>query len=55
MDISAEGDILVIRPANRPRTGWAAAFREMAARGDDGLLDETGPALSNWDQTEWQW
>jgi hypothetical protein len=24
-------------------------------RGDDRLLDETGPTLSNWDQTEWEW
>ncbi len=55
VEISAEGDCLVIRPANKPRTGWAAAFEAMAARGDDGLLDDHGPTLSNWDQTEWEW
>jgi antitoxin MazE len=55
VEISAEGDSLVIRPANRPRAGWAAAFQEMAMRDDDGLLDETGPTVSNWDQTEWEW
>jgi antitoxin MazE len=55
VEISAEGDSLVIRPAKRPRAGWAAAFQEMAARGDDHLLDEVGPTLSNWDQTEWEW
>jgi antitoxin MazE len=42
VEISAEGDSLVIRPAHRPRAGWAAAFQEMARRGDDALLDEQG-------------
>jgi antitoxin MazE len=40
VEISAEGDALVIRPVKRPRAGWAAAFREMARRGDDALLDD---------------
>ena len=30
---------LVIGAARRPRAGWASAFREMARRGDDILLD----------------
>jgi antitoxin MazE len=55
VEISAEGDSLVIRPAARPRTGWAAAFQEMARRGDDALLDEIGPSLSDWDEKEWEW
>jgi antitoxin MazE len=55
VDISAEGDSLVIRPANRPRTGWAAAFQAITARGDDGLLDPTASAFSTWDQAEWEW
>ena len=32
VEISAEGDSLVIRPASGPRAGWAAAFQEMARR-----------------------
>jgi len=55
VEISAEGDTLVIRPANKPRTGWAAAFQEMARRGDDALLDDVAPTLSTWDESEWQW
>jgi antitoxin MazE len=35
VEISAEGDSLVIRPANRPRTGRDAAFQELVTRGDD--------------------
>jgi antitoxin MazE len=55
VEISVDGDTLVIRPARRPRTGWAAAFEEMARRGDDALLDEIGPNLSSWDEHEWEW
>src|ERR1700676_3709733 len=40
VEILAKGDGLVIRPAHKPRAGWAAAFQEMARRGDDALLDE---------------
>jgi antitoxin MazE len=52
--ITAEGESLVIRPAKRPRAGWAAAFDEMARRGDDVLLDAVVPTVSNWDETEWE-
>jgi antitoxin MazE len=55
VDISAQDDTLVIRPARKPRAGWAAAFQEMAQKGDDALLDETAPGLSRWDQDEWEW
>jgi len=55
VEISAEDDGLVIRPAKRPRAGWAAAFRKMAQRGDDTLLDDAAPSLSAWDEGEWQW
>lgn len=54
VEISAERDSLVIRPARKPRANWAAAFRKMADRGDDALLDET-PSLSRWDKDEWEW
>ena len=55
VEISAEGDSLVIRPASRPRAGWAAAFQEMARRGDAAPVDEIGPTLSQWDENEWEW
>lgn len=40
VEISAENDALVIRPARVPRAGWDEAFRAMAERGDDVLLDD---------------
>ena len=55
VEISAQDDTLIVRPAARPRAGWAAAFKEMALRGDDALLDEetTGPSGGNEDDREW--
>ena len=55
VEISAENDVLVIRPVKKPRAGWATAFQEMAQRGDDALLDEVAPSLSGWDEGEWEW
>jgi antitoxin MazE len=55
VDLQALGGTLVIRPARKPREGWRAAFREMARRGDDALLDEVPPTQSSWDEDEWEW
>jgi len=55
VQIRVEGRRLVIEPARRPRAGWAAAFREMAKRGDDALLDDVPPAATKWDEEEWEW
>jgi antitoxin MazE len=55
VDISAKGESLAVRPIKKPRLGWARAFREMARRGDDALLDRVEPVLSTWEGTEWEW
>jgi antitoxin MazE len=55
VEIVAEDDALVIRPARKPRASWAAAFQEMARRGDDALLNDIVPSLSSWDEDEWEW
>jgi antitoxin MazE len=55
VEISVENDALVIRPSRKPRAGWAEAFRAMAQRGDDALLDEEASNLSSWDEKEWEW
>jgi antitoxin MazE len=55
VEITARDNSLVIRPASKPRAGWAEAFQEMARRGDDALLDEASPTLSSWDEDEWEW
>ena len=55
VEISAQDDSLIIRPARQPRAGSAAAFREMAHRGDDAFLDNPAPSLSSWDEDDWEW
>jgi len=39
VELLANDNQIVIRSARKPRQGWANEFRTMAARGDDGLLD----------------
>ena len=55
VEVSVKGNCLVIRPARKPRQGWAAALRKMAQRGEDALLDEATRSLSRWDETKWEW
>jgi antitoxin MazE len=40
VELEAEDNRIIIRSAKRPRQGWEAAFRAMAERGDDALLDK---------------
>jgi antitoxin MazE len=53
VEMSVRRGGLTIRPARRPREGWADAFRQMAARDDDRLLDQ--PAPTKWQAKEWEW
>jgi antitoxin MazE len=55
VDISAQDNALIIRAVHGPRAQWAEAFRTMAQRGDDALLDNVSPSLSDWDEGEWEW
>ncbi len=55
VELTVQDDALIIRPARKPRAGWAAAFREMARHGDDAMLDDAPPSLSSWDEDEWEW
>ena len=55
VEIGVLGDSLIVRPARKARAGWAAAFQEMARRGDDDVLDDAVPSLSSWDEDGWEW
>ena len=55
VEIQADGNTLVIRPARRPREGWAEAFADMAKRGDDQLLDLGRSSGNRFDDREWEW
>lgn len=53
VEMTIEGNKLIIHPARRPRQGWEAQFSAMAEKGDDRLLDETPP--TQWEEQEWVW
>ncbi len=53
VEITARNGSLMIRRVRKPREGWAAAFAEMARRGDDALLDEH--TTTRFDEDEWEW
>jgi antitoxin MazE len=55
VEIRAENQSLVIRPARKPREGWAKAFKTMGERGDDALLDDLSHSVSGFDEDEWEW
>ncbi len=53
VEMAVQDDKLVITRPRHPREGWAEAFRQMAAQGDDKLLDEV--VATRWDREEWEW
>jgi antitoxin MazE len=55
VELEAQDNQLIIRSARQPRQGWESAFRAMAERGDDELLDKDLLAQTRWDEDEWQW
>ncbi len=55
VDLEVRNGELVIRPANKPRSGWEDAFRHMADQGDDVLLEGKSLSQTKWDRTEWKW
>jgi antitoxin MazE len=55
VDIEVQDNQILIRPLLKPRSGWDQAFREMAEKGDDMLIDAGEPISHSWDETEWQW
>lgn len=55
VELEAQDDQLIIRSAKQPRQDWESAFRAMAERGDDELLDKNLLAQTRWDEDEWEW
>ena len=55
VDMTVEEDRIIIARVNRPRATWPAAFREMARRGDDALIDTTAVKRTLWDEEDWEW
>jgi antitoxin MazE len=55
VELQVERDRIVLRSPKQPRQNWAEAFRSMAKRGDDKLLDEDLTGRTEWDTDEWEW
>jgi antitoxin MazE len=55
VEMEAQDDRIVIRSIRQPRQEWERAFRAMAERGDDSLVDGDSPVPTEWDKNEWQW
>ncbi len=54
VELEARSGEIVIRAERGVRNGWGDAFSQMAARGDDSLLDDSESAIE-WDDEEWVW
>jgi antitoxin MazE len=53
VELAIYDDALVVRRVHVPRENWAAAFKAMATRKEDAILDWQTP--TDWDRGEWRW
>lgn len=53
VEMTVEGNKLIIQAFRQPRQDWDNQFAEMAKKGDDQLLDEAPP--TQWDEEDWTW
>lgn len=52
VELEAENNRIIIRSAKKPRQNWESAFRAMAEREDDALLDNNLLAQTHWVEDE---
>ncbi len=55
VELEVEKDQIIIRPISNPRVGWNLAFKTMAEKDDDELIQGTENISHSWDEKEWQW
>jgi antitoxin MazE len=56
VELEAQDDRIIIRSTRQPRQDWQRAFRALAERGDDKLLDRHSlHTQTHWDEDEWKW
>jgi antitoxin MazE len=55
VELEVKQNQIVIRPISNPRKDWEKAFKAMADRGDDALIDGDENLSHSWDEEEWQW
>jgi antitoxin MazE len=55
VEMELQEDRIVVRSVNPVRHHWEEAFKAMAERGDDALLDGDVSVPTVWDEEEWEW
>jgi antitoxin MazE len=55
VELEVDKTQIIIRPISNPRSGWDNAFRTMAQKRDDTLIDGNELIDHSWDEEEWQW
>ena len=45
----------VVRPLKQSRHNWEQAFKTMAQKNDDTLIDFPDTKWSKWEEKEWEW
>ena len=53
IELQVQGNSIIISSVRDPRSGWAAAARRAAVRGEDALLDPVTP--TRFDDEDWEW
>lgn len=53
VDLELHPDGILIRNAQKPRSGWDDAFKLMAENEDDEMID--GETSTAFEKKEWQW
>ncbi|MFO7534374.1 MAG: AbrB/MazE/SpoVT family DNA-binding domain-containing protein [Kiritimatiellia bacterium] len=54
VEMDVRDSMILIHAPRQPRAGWGKAFKHMARRGDDKLLDAP-PISTRWDVEDWEW
>lgn len=55
VEFSVQNNTLIIKSIKSSRKDWDAAFKKMAAEGDDQLLDPEISNQTDWDESDWEW
>jgi len=55
VELDIDKNHIIIRPVSNPRDGWDDAFKAMADKGDDTIIDDIENISHSWDDNEWQW
>jgi len=55
VEFSVQNNALIIKSLRSSRKDWDVAFKKMAAKEEDQLLDSEAPVSTEWEESEWEW